>query len=202
MKKSYSNIFTNKQFILSVLMLIVICAGIVNGIRKRTQDQALQASVNLDQYIMKSDENNTPSPQSTEHQISSGSSSSDGSAKDSGENLPEYFAQAKLDRENARSKSLSILGDIVKNEQSSKEEKSKAQEQMTKIAEAVEAEAVIEALIKAKGFDHTVVYISESGVSVIVKSSGITQAQVAQIKDIVMEKTGETADKIKIIETN
>lgn len=198
MKKNETNVFTSKQFILSILMLAVICAGIVNGIKKRNMDQALQASVNLDKYIVNTDNNTTPAPQSAESQTTS-----DSSAKTSAENLPDYFAQAKLDRETSRSKSLSILNDIVKNEQSSKDEKSKAQEQIAKIAKAVESEAVIESLIKAKGFAHAVVYISyDSGISVIVKSSGITQAQVAQIKDIVIEKTGESTDKIKIIETN
>lgn len=198
MKRNYSKIFTNKQIILAFLMLIVICAGVVNGIKKRTMDQALEASVNLDEYILKDSGNSTPSPSSTP----SSSASPDSSQYSEGEKLPEYFAQAKLDRETARSKSLSILSDVVNNSQTAKEEKADAQEQMTKIAKAVETESIIEALIKAKGFQYTVVYISESGVNVIVKSSGITQAQVSQIKDIVIEKTGEKADRIKIIETN
>ena len=57
----------------------------------------------------------------------------------------------------------------------------------------------IETLLKAKGFEKAIVVVSESDVSVVVKSEGITTAQTLQIQDIVTAQTEIPLSNIKIV---
>ena len=61
------------------------------------------------------------------------------------------------------------------------------------------AELVMEGLIKAKGFEDCIVTTSASNINVIVKCASLERAQVAQIVSIVKEETLKTIENIKII---
>ena len=52
----------------------------------------------------------------------------------------------------------------------------------------------------SKGFEKCVAVISNGAVNIVVKSRGLTAAEVAQINTIVYEQTGISPDKIVIIE--
>ena len=112
----------------------------------------------------------------------------------------DYFTTARLEKEKSRSSAMDIYRELIENPQSSQEIKQKSQADLSASAKAIENEAILENLIKAKGFDNVVVCISEGGANVIVKTSGLVPAQVAQIKDLVIEKTKITSEKIKIVE--
>ena len=57
----------------------------------------------------------------------------------------------------------------------------------------------METLLKAKGFDKALAVIGDSGISIIVKSEGLTSAQTLQIQDIVTSETDISLNNIKII---
>ena len=67
--------------------------------------------------------------------------------------------------------------------------------EMTQIAEK---EAAAEILLEAKGFADVVVSITGSGVDVVVNATSLTDAQRAQIEDIVQRKTQVTPENIII----
>ena len=67
------------------------------------------------------------------------------------------------------------------------------------MAKLTESETRIESLIKAKGFEDAVIYISDGKVSAIIKSQELDGAGVAKIVDIISEQTGITAENIKVI---
>jgi len=112
----------------------------------------------------------------------------------------DYFTTARLEKEKSRSAAMDIYRELISSPQSTSDVKEKAQGDLSASAKALENEAILENLIKAKGFDNVVVYISEGGANVIVKTTGLVPAQVAQIKDLVIEKTKITSEKIKIVE--
>jgi stage III sporulation protein AH len=112
--------------------------------------------------------------------------------------IPEYFAEAKVERENARAKSQSILYDLMANADTPEEEKSQAAQQILELQKRVENEAAAEAMIKAKGFDETYVRIYDDCVDVIVDRSEITQQEAAQIQDIITRITSLEAKDIRI----
>ena len=112
--------------------------------------------------------------------------------------IPEYFAEAKVERENARAKSQDMLYELMAKEDTPEEEKSEAAQKILEQKKRIENEAAAEAMIKAKGFDEAYVRIYDDCVDVIVDREEITQQEAAQIQDILTRITNLGADKIRI----
>ncbi len=114
----------------------------------------------------------------------------------------EYFAEARLTRQQARDEATATLQLITDTEGASKETIDKALAGITKIADWSVKEAELESLITAKGFSECVVFISDDGINVTVPvpQEGLSSASVAKITDIITEKTEFTAADLKIIE--
>ena len=112
--------------------------------------------------------------------------------------VPEYFAEAKVERENARAKSQDMLYDLMAKEDTPEEERSEAAQKILELQKRIENEAAAEAMIKAKGFDEAYVRIYDDCVDVIVDRQEITQQEAAQIQDILTRITGLGAEKIRI----
>lgn len=109
-----------------------------------------------------------------------------------------YFSTARLKREQVRSKNKELLWSIITSADVNEEDKKAALEDYTEIANISEKENAAEILLEAKGFDGVVVNIGEGTVDVIVNCESITDAQVAQIEDIVTRKTGADIKDIVI----
>ena len=110
----------------------------------------------------------------------------------------EYFAQAKLDREQARAKQKDMLTDMMNNSNVEGDQKAKCADNMLELQKRIEKETAAEAMIEAKGFKEAYVRIDDETVDVVVDKEELTDAEVAQIEDIVKRKTGFSADKIRI----
>lgn len=111
-----------------------------------------------------------------------------------------YFAQAKLDREVKRSESIEMLTQLISTQGTDKETKANAENEIQRMADYTEKETTMENMIRAKGFEETVVFMSADMVSVAVASEGLNEIDAAQIQDIVTSSCGYSADKIKIVE--
>ncbi len=109
-----------------------------------------------------------------------------------------YFAEAKLDREQSRAKQKDILTEMLNNENISQEQKDKCSENMMQLQERIEKETAAEAMIESKGFKEAYVRMDDDTVDVVVDKENLTDAEVAQIEDIVKRKTGYDASKIRI----
>ncbi len=109
-----------------------------------------------------------------------------------------YFVQAKLDREQARAKQKEILSDMLSNKNLDKEERSECAAAMLDIQKRIEKETSAEAMIEAKGFTDAYVRIDDDTVDVVVNKEALSDAERAQIEDIVARKTGVDASKIRI----
>ena len=113
-----------------------------------------------------------------------------------------YFANARLNRQQARDSALSLLQEVTANAEADQTMKEQANASIQTMADDTVTEAQIENLVIAKGFLDCVAFIGEGSVSVVVEtvSGELTSADTAKIKDIVIDTTGVTADRIKIIE--
>lgn len=109
-----------------------------------------------------------------------------------------YFVQAKLDREQARAKQKDILTEMINNNSVEQDKKAECADEMLKIQQKIEKETAAEAMIEAKGFSEVYVRIDDETVDVVVNKESLSQKEIAQIEDIVKEKTGFSADKIRI----
>jgi stage III sporulation protein AH len=105
---------------------------------------------------------------------------------------PNFFANAKLLREQKRSLRKEELMDIVDNDNISESLKEEAIGSLISLAALVEKEDATETLLKAKGFSDAVVSINPDGgnVDVIINAVSITDQDTAKISDIVQRKTG------------
>ena len=69
---------------------------------------------------------------------------------------------------------------------------------MISMTDIAEKETAAEILLEAKGFEDAIVSIDGDSVDVVVNTAELTEAQRAQIEDIVKRKTEVTADQIVI----
>ena len=77
-------------------------------------------------------------------------------------------------------------------------QKQDAVAQMVAMTEIAEKETAAETMLASKGFLDSVVSISEDSADVVVNASELTEANRAQIEDIVTRKTGVAAQNIVI----
>lgn len=110
----------------------------------------------------------------------------------------DYFASAKLTREQTRAKNKETLMNIINDKTIASADKKSAIRQVANITKNSEKENAAELMLQAKGFQNAVVSINEGNADVVIDSNGLSERQIAQIEDIVKRKTGIEADKIVI----
>lgn len=114
----------------------------------------------------------------------------------------DYFASARLNRQQARDSALSLLRQAAGEEGVDQSVKDEANQTIQSMASVTVSEAQIENLVIAKGYSDCVAFISDNSISVVVGAveGGLTTADTAKITDIVTGETDFTAGQIKIIE--
>jgi stage III sporulation protein AH len=111
-----------------------------------------------------------------------------------------YFASTQVSRDRARDEALAVLQNVVDSAQADSAEKNQALEDIATIANNIEAEANIEAMVMAKGFEQCVAIINDGMCTVVVMTEGLLPNQMSQINEIVYEQTGIKPVNIKYIE--
>lgn len=124
--------------------------------------------------------------------------------KDAKTTSGDYFATARINREEARDNSLSILQKTVNDPKASKDAVDAASKSITAMASATLQESKIESLVTAKGYTDCVAFIGDNSVSVVVKAKNNTlkASDVAKITDIVVGETKFSAGDVKVISSN
>ncbi len=121
------------------------------------------------------------------------------SAETNVSNRAAFFKDYRFERTQERSKEVEYINSVVNNPKSEPETVKEAQSQLLEITSNMEAELVIENLIKAKGIQDAIVIIHKDNVNVIVDKPELVPEEVAMILDIVKRETGKETDNIKII---
>lgn len=111
------------------------------------------------------------------------------------------LSQAKLNREQTRSKAKEMLLEIVNNESLSEDAKKDAISQMLSMTERMEKENAAETQLAAKGFANSIVSISDDSVDVTVSAEKLSDKERTQIEDIITRKTGCSLKQIVITTT-
>jgi stage III sporulation protein AH len=136
------------------------------------------------------------------YDAANGMSSTTGTLADgTGEREEDYFVAVSISRQQARDEAPDVLQTVVDSSDVTEDDRNQAYAAMTQIARNIEAEANIETLIRAKGFEDCVAVISDGSVSVVVPASGETllQSEMAQINEIVYTETGVLPASVKLI---
>lgn len=112
-----------------------------------------------------------------------------------------YFDTARLSRQQARDSAISMLQEAEMDENATEDVLNEASLALQVLASYTVAEAQIESLVTAKGYDDCVVFMGEDSCSVVVADpDGVDSTDAARIKDIVISETDYTAAQIKIME--
>lgn len=109
---------------------------------------------------------------------------------------------AKLQKEQTRAQNKETLLEIINNANISETQKQEAVNSMISMTDVAEKETAAEILLEAKGFEDAIVSIDGDSVDVVVNTEELTEAQRAQIEDIVIRKTGVSAESVIISTVN
>ncbi len=109
---------------------------------------------------------------------------------------------ARLMKEQTRAKNKETLLEIINNVNISEEQKQAAVDDMIALTDVAEKETAAEILLESKGFDDVVVSITDDTVDVVVNAEELSEAQRAQIEDIIIRKTGMAPEAIVISTLN
>lgn len=107
-------------------------------------------------------------------------------------------SEAKLLKEQVRAKNKETLLEIINSTGLTDQQKQNAVDTMVQMTAIAEKEMAAEILLEAKGFSDVVVSINGGSVDVVVNALELTEAQRAQIEDIVKRKTEIDAANIII----
>ena len=113
-----------------------------------------------------------------------------------------YFASTQVSRDRARDEALAVLQSVVDSSEADSAEKNQALADIATIAANIEAEANIEAMVMAKGFEQCIAIVNDGMCTVVLMTEGLLANQISQINEIVYEQTGIKPVNVKYIEKN
>ena len=195
------------QLIITALAVMIAIAGYLKYSDSMLNSEQLAASASSDEIVTQEEiemdisaEDIYASTGITENALEDTSDAEPGEAVLTSTNTATYsFAsEARLNRDQTRAKNTESLLEIINSEVVSESQKQGAVEQMLELTDVSERETGAETLLAAKGFEDVVVSISDSKVDVVVNQSEISDAQRAQIEDVVTRKTGIPPENIVI----
>ena len=205
-------IFKKNQIIITTLAIMIAVAGYLNYSGRILEDKAdtvssedstvllkeegLTDSTYSDTYtdIVSLDGDGTQEVSSAQNQTATVGEAVLASAS-AGDDI---LAAAKLNREQVRAKSKETLLEIINNANIAEEQKQNAVTTMNEMALIAEKEAAAELLLEAKGFSGCIVSVTDGSVDVVVNEAELSDAQRAQIEDIVKRKTEVSGENIVI----
>jgi len=117
----------------------------------------------------------------------------------------DYFATARLTRQQARDNAKTLLEEAAAQESADQDVRNEASAGIQVLASYALTEAQIENLVTAKGYVDCVAFMGADSISVVVEPEEdreLTAEDVAKITDIAMTETGYRASQIKIMKAN
>ncbi len=109
------------------------------------------------------------------------------------------FAVFRQEKSDSRAEQISYIDSVSLSESATEETKQQAQQQKLELAANMEAETAVEGMIRTTMDADCVVTVSSSAVSVVIDRAQLTDAEAAQIAEIVIAQTGQSANNIKIM---
>lgn len=199
-------IFKRNQVIITALAIMIAVAGYLNFAGDNVKDANTGIKNTTEQTTVEDDLlTSTDDIESMDTDLDSVDTVAEGETTQPGEavlvnssgNLT-FVNEAKLNREQVRAKNKELLMEIINNANVSETEKNTATANLVALTDISEKEAAAEMLLSAKGFEDSVVSITDGSVDVIINLSTITDVQRAQVEDVVKSKTGIAAKNITI----
>ena len=196
-------VFRRKQIVILALVLMIVVAGYLQYTYKAGSNSDELAGQIGDAVLVDNEEGEQAGAENLETDgIAWNSGAQDTSAApgvSASKEANDFFAQAKMNREITRDKTTKTLKSITSDKSAPEETISKAYDQLMALTEIAEKEMRIETLISKMGFNDCVALFADDGsVDIVVKTPELTDAQVAQIADIVSRQANVDIADINI----
>lgn len=203
-------IFRKNQVIIAALAVMIAAAGYLNysgkifgGSSKTTETSGELSNKELldisDEDLASASGDIKSQDSDTEGKAEDGSvDGTPGEAVLTSGDANAIVAEAKVTREQVRAKNKESLLGIINSKNLSDEQKQDAVNQMVQMTDLSEKEAAAETLLASKGFTEAVVSLTTENADVVVNAAELSDANRAQIEDIVARKTGVAAQNIII----
>lgn len=195
-------VLKKKEVVAAALVVLIGVAGYLNWsyqdtIRVTDGESYLEEAKKLGEaeYVTSEKKDVTETEEDTKE-----SASETEEAEETAAGGASYFTEAKMSKDNSRSKALEILNQTATNESFDSDVRKQAQNKIVSIAENTEKETIIENVARAKGYKDISVYIDGESVEIIVKKNNFSSEDVKTIKEIVTSELDTSAKNIKIIE--
>lgn len=125
-------------------------------------------------------------------------SASDQSLSETTTTSANFFTSCRADKLSTRNLQIEYLNSIIESS-SDQSQITEANAKKMAITNRIEFETTLEGLIMASGFDDVIVTESDNSISVMVKSNGLTSAEVAKILAIIVDETSVDATNVRVI---
>lgn len=192
-------ILKKNQFIVTFLAVLIAVAGYLNYSANLDKKNESKKVTNDTYESIYSKDNLLTNNEDIESMDKEETTEEPGAAVlTNGSTLSSYMVQAKLNREQTRSKNKETLLEVINNNDIGDKEKKKAVKSMVKITENSEMENNIETLLKAKGFNDIIVSINDNQADVILSDTEVSDEKRAQIEDVIKRKTNISVNNITI----
>ena len=182
-------IVRKNQLIITALAIMIAAAGYLNYSGTQLEEAVSQSTMQEEQVLMENGYEMTPEGEVTDTPGEAVLTSVSGS---------DFTASAKLTREQIRAQNKETLMEVINNDMIAEEQKQSAIDSITSLTEISEREAAAELLLDAKGFEDSVVSITDNSADVVIHMAEISESQRAQIEDIVQRKAEIPGENIVI----
>jgi len=191
-------VFKKNQIVLTLLAVMIVVAMYLDYIGKESIPKADANTTITDiseQDVMAENQSATANGENGDDE----SKAQPGEAVfTSGTNVVEFMTEVSLNKEQTRARNKETLLEIVNNEVVSEEQKQQAIDTMVQMTTIAEKENATETLLKTKGFENAVVSITDGSVDVVIGKTSLSDAERAQIEDIVKRKTDVGVEQITL----
>lgn len=189
-------VFKRKQIVILALVLVIVIAGYLQySYRQGSTSTDVEGRLGEAVYV-----DNEIYNEGIEGSELSLAEDTDGQNNITASKIAnDFFVQARMDREQVRSKSNESLKAITEDINASEEIKAEAHQKMIMLTENSEKEMRIETLINKMGFEDTFILFADDGtVDIVVKTPSLSASQTAQITDIVIRQGNADVEDICI----
>ena len=203
-KKGMSQLW-KRNAVVAVIAVFVCAAVYLNWSYEQEAGKTLGESTMVgkeDPLVSGSSSSDSSSSSQQDDAAQQGDQSSTDGQQTGAESGDDYFANARLNRQQSRDSALSLLQDAAAREDAEQTLRDEANQSIQTMADYTVTEAQIENMIVAKGYTDCVAFIGENSLSLAVAApeGGLTDADTARILEVVSQTAGFTADQVTIIE--
>ena len=111
-----------------------------------------------------------------------------------------YFSEARVSRQQSRDEAVQTIQNLYNSGENDETQTASLIQKAEEITANMELETKIESIIKAKGFDDCIVYISGDYADVMVQTEGLLETEAALIKEAIIQETTVPVENISIVE--